>query len=102
MDLVGGHLSSLEFLRRKKKSHTLNLGTGRGYTVLEVIKSFENIIGESIPLKFNERRQGDVETSYANCVNASKLIGWKAKMSLEIMCSSSLSWKKNNPNGYRK
>ena len=94
MDLVGGHLSSLEFLRQKKKSHILNLGTGRGYTVLEVVKSFENIIGDNIPLKFNERRQGDVEISYANCLNASKLIGWKAKLSLDIMCGSSLSWKK--------
>jgi UDP-glucose 4-epimerase len=100
MDLARGHLAALDYLQKAKGSITANLGTGRGYSVLEVVKAFERASGRTVPLDFHPRRPGDVAASYADATRAARELGWKAKLDLDDMCRDSWRWQSQNPDGY--
>ena len=100
VDLVLGHLKALEKLRSNPGVVTYNLGTGRGYTVLEVVEAFSKISGREIPYKIVERRPGDIAACYADPSRAKAELGWYAEKGLEEMCKDSWNWQSRNPNGY--
>jgi UDP-glucose 4-epimerase len=100
MDLAQGHVAALEYLERRARSITANLGTGRGYSVLEVVKAFEHASGKAIPLEFHPRRAGDVAQSYADASFAARELGWRARLSIEAMCRDAWRWQSQNPEGY--
>ncbi|MDR2464844.1 MAG: UDP-glucose 4-epimerase GalE, partial [Streptococcaceae bacterium] len=100
LDLAEGHLKALQFLEGKQGVYTHNLGTGIGYSVLDMVKAFENANDLTINYKFAPRRQGDAETVYADPQKARVELGWVAKYNLEDMCQSSWNWQKNNPRGF--
>jgi UDP-glucose 4-epimerase len=100
MDLARGHVAALKHLSRKKDSLTVNLGTGRGYSVLEVVKAFERASGRKVPVEFAARRPGDVAASYADASAASRKLGWKAKLGIDAMCRDVWRWQSGNPDGY--
>jgi UDP-glucose 4-epimerase len=95
MDLAEGHLAALSFLRQKSGLHLFNLGTGKGSSVLEMVKAFEDISGKSIPLKVTNRRIGDVATCYAKVDKASFDLSWKATRTLQEMCASTWNSQEN-------
>lgn len=102
MDLAEGHASALAHIQRAAPGlHCFNLGTGRGYSVLEVIETFEKISGRSIPTVMAARRPGDIATCYADCGRATEILGWRAKHGLEAMLADVWRWQQANPNGYR-
>jgi UDP-glucose 4-epimerase len=100
MDLAAGHVAALRFLLEKDRSITVNLGTGRGYSVLEVVKAFEKVTGIPIPKEFAPRRPGDVASCYADVSLARKALGWQTRLDLEDMCRDSWAWQSANPRGY--
>jgi len=100
MDLAQGHVAALAYLERRARSITANLGTGRGYSVLEVVSAFERASGKSIPLEFHPRRAGDVAQSYADASFAARELGWRARLALEAMCRDAWRWQSGNPEGY--
>lgn len=95
MDLVEGHLAALSFLNRKFGLHVFNLGTGKGSSVLEMVKVFEEVSGKSIPLKVTNRRLGDVATCYAKVDKSNADLSWKATRTLQEMCASTWNSQKN-------
>ena len=100
-DLARGHLFALEKLNKEINICTdINLGTGKSYSVIEVIKAFERASGKKISYKITERREGDIDEICADPTYASNLINWKAKYDLDKMCSDVWKWKNMNPNGY--
>ena len=99
LDLAAGHVDALRYLLDKKQSITANLGTGRGHSVLEVVKAFERASGASIPCQFVARRPGDVDATYADASLAERLLGWRATRGLDAMCADSWRWQSMNPNG---
>ena len=102
VDLAIGHIKALEYLQQSKHDNllTLNLGTGVGYSVLDVVHAFERACGRQIKYKIRPRRQGDVATCYANPSLAKQLINWQANLSLDEMCQDTWRWQQQNPNGY--
>ena len=100
VDLATGHIKALSQIEKKSGLKTYNLGTGNGYSVLEVIKAYEKACGKNIPFQTVERRPGDVASCYAECSLADKELGWKAERDINDMCEDSWRWQKNNPNGY--
>lgn len=106
MDLVEGHAAALkkmekaDFCSSYQKPLIINLGTGRGYTVMEMIRAFEEASGKRIPYRITKRRPGDIAACYADTSLAQKLLGWKAKRGLADMCTDSWSWQLRNPEGY--
>jgi UDP-glucose 4-epimerase len=100
VDLAKGHLAAMENLDRFEGARALNLGTGRGYSVLEVIHGIAEASGNEIPYEFAERRAGDVAELYADPSLAAELIGWKAEKGLMEICADGWAWQSNNPNGY--
>ncbi|MGQ9491328.1 MAG: UDP-glucose 4-epimerase GalE [Anaerolineae bacterium] len=100
VDLVIGHLRALDRLAEKPGVITHNLGTGRGYSVLEVVRTFEQASGRKIPFKIVGRRPGDVAVSYADPTKARNELGWVAKRDLFDMCADTWRWQSNNPRGY--
>ena len=100
MDLALGHVAALEALKRQKRSLTLNLGTGRGYSVLEAVKAFERACGAPIPVEILARRAGDIGTSFADASRAAAELGWKTRLDLEAMCRDAWRWQSQNPGGY--
>ena len=78
-----------------------NLGTGRGYSVLEVVRAFERVNGVKIPLVIGPRRPGDVAVLYSSPEKAKRELGWEAEYGIEEMCRDSWNWQKNNPRGYK-
>jgi UDP-glucose 4-epimerase len=101
-DLAAGHLAALEYLFSREAGEllTVNLGTGRGYSVLEVVAAFEKATGKKIPYKIVDRRPGDVPSCYADATLAENLLGWKATRGLEEMCADAWRWQSNNPQGF--
>ena len=100
-DLARGHLYALEKLNQESNICTdINLGTGRSYSVIEVINAFERASGRKIPYKITHRREGDIDEICADPTYASNFINWKAKLELNRMCSDAWKWKIMNPNGY--
>jgi len=100
VDLAIGHLKALESLEKNKGCHAYNLGTGKGYSVLDVVNAFQKISDVKIEYKIMPRRAGDIATSYADPSKAEKQLGFKVKRGIEDMCRDSWKWQKNNPNGY--
>jgi UDP-glucose 4-epimerase len=100
MDLARGHVAALDHLNRKRDSLTVNLGTGRGYSVLEVVQAFERASGRKIPVEFAARRPGDITASYADPALAARTLGWKAKLDIDAMCRDVWRWQSQNPDGY--
>jgi len=100
-DLATGHLAALNALRQDDKLITLNLGTGRPYSVLEMIVSFEKVSGKKIPYKIVGRRAGDLAEYYADSTMAKKKLGWHAKYDIDCMCEDTWRWQSNNPEGYQ-
>ncbi len=100
VDLAEGHVKALRAIREKCGVAVYNLGTGTGYSVLDVVKAFEKASGVKIPYRIAPRRAGDIAECYSSPVKAEKELGWKAKYNLYDMCLSSWNWQKNNPEGY--
>ncbi len=100
VDLADGHLKALEKLKTKPGVLTYNLGTGQGYSVLEMRAAFEKASGIPIPYQIYDRRPGDIAVCYADPSLAEKELGFAAKRDLEAMCRDTWRWQKNNPNGY--
>lgn len=101
VDLALGHLKALEKLATKPGLVTYNLGTGQGYSVLDMVKAFEKACGKSIAYQIAPRRPGDIAACYANPDHAKTDLGWQATHSLEDMANSSWHWQSTNPNGYK-
>ena len=101
IDLVEGHLASLDYLKSMESClEFINLGSGKGYSVFQIIRQFESTTGCQIPFSIKNRREGDVAQCYADISKADKLLGWTPKMSLEQICSDGWNWQIKNPNGY--
>lgn len=100
LDLARGHLSAVDYILDHKGFEAVNLGTGEGYSVLDVVHAFEKANDLKIPYKIVERRPGDIAVGYADANKAKELFDWTAKHSLEEMCRDSWRWQKNNPEGY--
>ena len=101
-DLASGHVSALKAIENKCGLAIYNLGTGHGYSVLDVVHAFEKVNGLKVPYSIKPRRAGDIATCYCNPEKAYKELGWKAQFGIEEMCRDAWNWQKNNPNGYRK
>jgi UDP-glucose 4-epimerase len=95
LDLSEGHLAGLNFLNDVNGWHVFNLGTGKGTSVLEMIDTFSKVSGKKIPFKFHGRRTGDVAECYASPEKASKMLNWKAKRNLDLMCASAWKWQES-------
>jgi len=101
VDLAKGHLAALAELFRSEKSFTLNLGTGKGYSVLEMVRAFEAASGRKVPYEIVGRRPGDIAVCYADPTEAMHRLDWRAKKGLEDMCTDHWRWQSMNPDGYR-
>lgn len=100
VDLAQGHVKALESLARNPGVVVYNLGTGRGHSVLEVIRAFEKASGKKIPWQIVDRRPGDIDSSYAAVEKATRELGWTAKRNLDEMCTDFWRWQTSNPEGY--
>ena len=103
VDLADAHVKAIDYINNKKINENLlkvNLGTGIGYSVLDMVKAFEKASNKKIPYRLVDRRAGDIATCYANPKKAYEVLGWKAKKTLEDMCADSYRWQSNNPDGY--
>lgn len=101
MDLAEGHLRALEALNNLNGTNVWNLGTGKGYSVLEMIRTFEVASGKSIPYRIAPRRSGDIATCYADPARAERELGWKARRGLDQMLQDAWRWQSMNPNGFK-
>lgn len=102
VDLAKGHIKALEKICSISGVDAYNLGTGNGYSVLEVLEAFERATGKEIPYTIKDRRPGDAAICFANATKAKHQLGWIATKGIEEMCEDIWRWQKNNPNGYRK
>lgn len=101
VDLAQGHVKACEYLMDHTGCEAINLGTGTGYSVLDLVHAFETVNEIHIPYSIVERRPGDVARCYANPARAKELLGWQAQKTLEDMCRDTWRWQSHNPNGYR-
>nr|WP_236599360.1 UDP-glucose 4-epimerase GalE [Ramlibacter monticola] len=99
-DLAAGHVAALQALFAGQESFTVNLGTGRGYSVLQVVRAFEQASGRKIPYEIVARRPGDVAQCYADPSLARRLLGWEARKGIDEMCADAWRWQEGNPKGY--
>ncbi|MCR5246985.1 MAG: UDP-glucose 4-epimerase GalE [Paludibacteraceae bacterium] len=102
VDLACGHVAALKAIQRKCGLAIYNLGTGHGYSVLDVVKAFEKANGLKVPYSIKPRRPGDIATCYCNPAKAKAELGWEAQYGIEDMCRDSWRFQKQNPNGYEK
>jgi UDP-glucose 4-epimerase len=100
VDLAEGHVKALQYIFNEPGLLTLNLGNGRGYSVLEVVRAFEHAAGARINYKFAARRAGDLASYYADATRANEVLGWRARRDLGEMCRDAWRWQHQNPNGY--
>ena len=100
VDLAIGHVKALRKIEEKEGASIYNLGTGVGYSVLDIVKNFEDASGICIPYEIKPRRAGDIATCYANAKKAREELGWEAKRGMKEMCEDSYRWQSNNPKGY--
>ncbi len=100
LDLARGHVAALNYLQDSPGLITLNLGTGQGYSVLQVIQAYRQACGRDIPYQIQPRRAGDIASCFADATLAQELLGWKSALDLQQMCHDSWHWQSNNPNGY--
>ena len=102
VDLAKGHVAAIGYLEQHKGCEAFNLGTGKGYSVLDMVKAFEKANGVKIPYKITGRRSGDLATCYSDPEKSNRVLGWRAEKTLEDMCRDSWRWQKQNPQGYGK
>ena len=100
VDLAKGHINALKAIQRNEKNLIVNLGTGQGYSVLQIIKAFEVISGKIIPYEIVSRRNGDIAECFADTSHANEILKWSAQYSLEEMCSDTWRWQSMNPHGF--
>lgn len=100
MDLAEGHVRALSWLQNQTGAHIFNLGTGCGYSVLEMVRAFELASNRTIPYRISPRRAGDVAEVYADAAKAERVLGWKAVRDVEAMCRDTWNWQEQNPLGY--
>ncbi len=100
-DLAQGHLAAMDYAMKHTGCVAVNLGTGQGYSVLQIIRAFEEANGVKVPFAIGPRRAGDVATVYANPDKARELLGWEARLGIEDMCRDSWRWQQQNPAGYQ-
>jgi UDP-glucose 4-epimerase len=100
IDLVRGHVKALDYLAGHAGLVTVNLGTGCGYSVLDMVRAFEKASGKSVPYDLVDRRPGDVASCYADSALAEQLLGWKAEFDQDAMCRDMWNWQRQNPNGF--
>lgn len=101
VDLAKGHVLAVDKIDKLKGVSIFNLATGKGYSVLEVLKAFEKACGKKISYKIVQRREGDIAKCFADASKAYKILGWKAKKDIDGMCEDSWRWQLQNPNGYK-
>ncbi len=101
VDLAKGHVKAIDYSGEHKGVEIVNLGTGTGYSVLDIVKAFEKVNNLKIPYVIKPRRPGDIAECYANAEKAARVLGWKAEKSLEDMCYDSWNWQSHNINGYK-
>lgn len=99
-DLGTGHVAALRWMNGRTGVEIFNLGTGKGTSVLEIIKAFSKACGKELPYRIEPRRPGDVDANYADCSKAEREMGWKAKYTIDDMCRDGWNWQSKNPNGY--
>ena len=100
VDLARGHIAAIDALAKLDRSFVVNLGTGQGYSVLDVVKAFEGASGKRVPYELVPRRPGDVAACYADPAAAAELIGWRAEHGIERMCADHWRWQSQNPQGF--
>ena len=100
VDLAKGHVAAISYAAAHTGTEVFNLGTGTGYSVLDMVKSFERVNNVPVPYKITPRRPGDLATCYADPAKSREKLGWVAEKNLEDMCRDTWNWQKNNPNGY--
>lgn len=100
VDLADGHVKALKKIDENAGLCIYNLGTGVGYSVLDIVKNFEEATGVKIPYEIKERRAGDIATCYSDATKAKEELGWEARYGIKEMCADSWNWQKNNPNGF--
>lgn len=101
VDLAEGHLKALDYVMDHTGAEAFNLGTGTGYSVLDLVQAFEAESGKAVPYKVTPRRPGDIATCFANPSKSKRVLGWEAKHDVRAMCRDAWNWQSNNPNGYR-
>ena len=101
VDLAKGHVKAIDYSGEHKGVEIVNLGTGTGYSVLDIVKAFEKVNNLKIPYVIKPRRPGDIAECYANAEKAARVLGWKAEKNLEDMCYDSWNWQSHNINGYK-
>ncbi|WP_421381631.1 UDP-glucose 4-epimerase GalE [Bacillus salacetis] len=101
VDLAKGHLKALHKVLKSRGVEAYNLGTGKGYSVLQMVEAFEQVSGQNVPFRIVSRRPGDIAECYADPSKAERELGWKAGRSLEEMCADSWKWQSRNPEGYK-
>ena len=102
VDLTRGHVAALEWMARRGGCEVFNLGTGKGTSVLDVIKAYSAACGKDLPYVIEPRRPGDVTANWADCTKAKELLGWEAQYGIADMCQDSWRWQSNNPYGYER
>ena len=100
VDLARGHVAAIDYMRTHKGENVFNLGTGTGYSVLDMVKAFERVSGQKVPYKIVERRPGDLGVVYADPARSAEELGWKAEHNLDDMCRDTWNWQSKNPRGY--
>jgi UDP-glucose 4-epimerase len=101
VDLAKGHLKAVEHLTATAGCTAVNLGTGNGYSVLDIVKALSEASGQAVPYQVAPRRSGDVAACYANASLARSLLGWQAERGLAQMCEDAWRWQQRNPHGYQ-
>ena len=101
VDLAIGHVKAINYIFTNPGLDVINLGTGVGYSVLDMVKAFSKACGKEIPYEIKPRRAGDIDMCYADPSKALKVLGWKAERGLDEMCEDTWRWQSQNPNGYR-
>lgn len=100
IDLAKAHLAALNWLDNKPGLDVFNIGTGHGYSVLDIVKAYEKATGKKINYKIAPRRPGDIDECYADPTKAREVLGWEAKLGIDEMCRDAANWQEKNPNGY--
>ena len=102
VDLAKGHVAAVKYVETHKGCDVFNLGTGTGYSVLDMVKTFQEVNNVPVPYKIVDRRPGDLAICYADPAKSAEVLGWKAEMTLADMCRDSWNWQSSNPIGYGK
>ena len=100
VDLARGHVAAIDYMRKHRGENVFNLGTGTGYSVLDMVHAFERVTGQRIPYEIVDRRPGDLATVYSSPDKSAQLLGWKARYNLDDMCRDTWNWQSKNPYGY--